>query len=330
MTASPPGAEQPAAPANRRRWLPYAIAIGVVIVLDLVAAVLVPPVQTSLGFSELIREFVRTNFEPIAPHVVFVLVPGSGTFTISSTLLTEWLVMVVLLVGAFLITRNLKEIPGRVQSAVEYLYEGFEGFVKSLGGPGTERYVPLFLSLFLLIIASNWTGLLPLVGKVELFRAPTSDVNVTFGLALVSFSIFHIEGVRRLGLTGYLSKFFNFRGFRRSPFDGVVDLLVGLLEFVLEFFKPLTLALRLFANIYGGEIVLGVMTALLIAILPLPFLALELFVGFVQALVFAMLTVVFTLIAIEGHEEEEPVPHPVAEAAAAPERRRVPELTPTT
>jgi F-type H+-transporting ATPase subunit a len=308
------------------------IAAAVVVVLDIVAAVVVPPVSEPGSPTELIRTFVRTNFEPIAPHVVFRIVPGSETFTISSTLLTEWLVMAVLIVLVWLVTRDLKPVPGRAQSVAEYVVDGFSGFVRSLGGPETQRYVPLFLALFLLIIASNWSGLLPGVGKIELFRAPTSDVNVTFGLALVSFVIFHVEGVRRLGFRGYLSKFFNFRGFRRSPFDGVVDLLVGLLEFLLEFFKPLTLALRLFANIYGGEIVLGVMTALLFAILPLPFLLLEAFVGFVQALVFAMLTVVFTLIAIEGHEEHEPAPHtaPATEPEAAPRPRPVPELKPTT
>jgi len=319
------------ASAPRRRWLPYLVAVGVVLVLDVLAALVVPPVNEAGSPSDLIRTFVKTNFEPIAPHVVFRIVPGSETFTISSTLLTEWIVMAVLIVVVWLVSRNLKPIPGRVQAAAEYVIEGFTGFVRSLGGPETERYVALFLGLFILIVACNWSGLLPGVGKVELVRAPTSDVNVTLGLALVSFVIFHVEGVRRLGFGGYLSKFFNFRGFRRSAFDGVVDLLVGLLEFLLEFFKPLTLALRLFANIYGGEIVLGVMTALLFAILPLPFLFLEAFVGFVQALVFAMLTVVFTLIAIEGHEEHEPVAQhaPTAVPDKTPRPKGVPELTPS-
>ena len=114
------------------------------------------------------------------------------------------------------------------------------------------------------------------------------------------------RGSARSGLRGYLGKFFNFSGFKRSPFEGVVDLFVGILEFLLEFFKPLTLSLRLFANVYGGEIVLGVITALIIAIVPVAFLGLELFVGFMQALVFSTLTVVFTLIAIEGPHGAEP------------------------
>jgi F-type H+-transporting ATPase subunit a len=298
-----------------RRWWPYLAAVVIVLVLDLAAAIVVPPA----GYPDIL-----TNLEPIAPHVVYTLVPGSDTFTISATILTEWLVMAVVLVLAFLVVRRLTVVPGRLQSAVEYVYEGFEGFVISLGGAPARRYVPLFLALFLLIIASNWSGLLPLVGKVEFIRAPTSDVNITFGLALVSFVIFHYEGVRVLGLGGYLSKFFNLHGFRESLFDGFVGLLIGLLEFVLEFFKPLTLALRLFANIYGGELVIGVMTALLIAILPLPFIALEVFVGFMQALVFALLTVMFTLIAIEGHGEEAAHPRPAEAPAAEPAHGALP------
>src|SRR3990172_3501722 len=178
----------------------------------------------------------------------------------------------------------------------------------SLGGAPARRYVPLFLALFLFIIFSNWSGLIPGVGKIEFLRAPTSDINVTFGLALVSFTTFHFEGIRQLGLGGYLGKFFTLRGFKRGAFDGFIDLFVGILEFFLEFFKPLTLSLRLFANIYGGELVLGVMTGLLVAVAPIAFLGLELFVGFMQALVFSILTLMFTLIAIEGHHDEEHAP----------------------
>jgi F-type H+-transporting ATPase subunit a len=291
--------------SQRRMWIGL---IAAIIVFDVIAAVLVPPVAKAGPGNpcEFPRCGVDALLEPIAPNVVAVLVPGSETFTISSTILTTWIVMALVLVGVLLATRGMTPVPGRVQNFVEWVTESMGGFAASFGGQEALRYVPLFLGLFAFIIVANWIGLIPIASRIEWLRAPTSDINVTFGLALVSFVTFHFEGIRILGLRTYLGKFFNFSGFRRSAFDGVVDLFVGLLEFFLEFFKPMTLALRLFANIYGGELVLGVMTALFIAILPIAFLGLELFVGFMQALVFSTLTVVFTLIAIEAPHGAEP------------------------
>lgn len=293
------------APSQRNVWL---ILIAAVIAFDIAVAFLVPPVARAgpTAPCDFPRCGVEALLEPIAPHTVFEIVPGSHTFTISSTILTTWIVMAFVLGSLLLATRNLSAIPGRVQNLLEWTVESLGGFAMSFGGPEARRYVPLFLGFFAFIMVSNWSGLIPIVGRVEFLRAPTSDINVTFGLAIVSFVTFHVEGIRTLGLRTYLGKFFNFSGFRRSPFEGVVDLFVGVLEFLLEFFKPLTLSLRLFANVYGGEIVLGVMTALLIAVVPIAFLGLELFVGFMQALVFSTLTVVFTLIAIEGPHSVEP------------------------
>ncbi|MBA2255075.1 MAG: F0F1 ATP synthase subunit A [Chloroflexi bacterium] len=304
------GLDAPPAPAPKASRRSLYLAILAVLVIDVLAIIFMAPAN----FPDP-KTGINANLEFIPPHVLVDLAPSgehavtSGlTVTahpsITSTIFTMWIVMVILVILAFVATRGLKMIPGRVQNFVEYVYSGLEGFAMELGGPPARRYVSLFLTLFLFIILANWSGLVPFVGKVEFLRAPTSDVNITFGLALVSFFTFHVEGVRVLGFRGYFGKFFNFRGFRRSPFDGFIDLFVGLLEFVLEFFKPVTLALRLFANIYGGELVLSVMTVLLISVLPLPFLGLELFVGFMQALVFAILTLTFTLIAIEGHHDE--------------------------
>ncbi len=284
------------------------LAIAAVVAVDVLAAFVVPPFGAGGQFP---RDAIIQNLEALAPHVLFELAPG---FTITSTILTSWLVMAVVIVGVWLATRRLREVPSGAQNLFEYMYESLGGFAESLGGPAARRYVPLFLGLFLFIVFSNWSGLIPFVGKVEFLRAPTSDINVTLGLALVSFTTFHVEGIRRLGVRGYLGKFFSLRGFRRSAFDGFIDLFVGVLEFFLEFFKLLTLSLRLFANIYGGELVLGVMTGLLVVVAPIAFLGLEVFVGFMQALVFAILTMMFTLLAIEGHGGEEHASH---EAAAA-------------
>jgi F-type H+-transporting ATPase subunit a len=184
----------------------------------------------------------------------------------------------------------------------------------SLGGPKAKAFIPLFASLFVFIILANWIGLVPPVGKVHELRAPTSDINVTLGLAIVSFLTFHVSGVRHLGVGGYLGKFFSLREFRNGVAAGSIALFVGLMEFILEFVKPITLAMRLFGNIYGGELALAVITSLTIAIVPVLLIGLETFVGFVQALIFSVLTLIFTMLAIEGHHDEHHEPSDNVEA----------------
>jgi F-type H+-transporting ATPase subunit a len=284
-----------ASPARTRsRYLPLWIALAAVLVVDVAAAIVV-------GFPG----YPNIKIEPIAPRVLFPL----GPFTITDSIVTTWVVGGALLVLAILLTRGLRLIPGTVQNAVEWIYESLANFVVSLGGPEAKRYAPLFVALFLFLLLSNWSGVIPFFGKVQWLRAPTSDLNVTAGLAIVSFFTFHIEGVRVLGARRYIGKFVNLSGFRNGPVDGAIDLFVGLLEGLLEFLKPVTLALRLFGNVWGGEVMLTVMTALLLAVLPLPFLGLELFIGLIQAFIFAILTLVFTLLALTSHDEghEEPL-----------------------
>ena len=293
---------------TRSRYLPLWIAIAAVLVVDVAAAIVV-------GFPG----YPNIEIEPIAPTVLFPV----GPFTITNSIVTTWIVGAVIVVLAVVLTRGLRPIPGTVQNAVEWIYESLSNFVVSLGGPQAKRYAPLFVALFLFILASNWSGVIPFFGKVKWLRAPTSDLNVTAGLAIVSFLTFHVEGVRVLGVRRYLGKYINLRGFRNGPVDGAIDLFVGLLEGLLEFLKPVTLALRLFGNVWGGEVMLSVMTALLLAVLPLPFLGLELFIGLIQAFIFAILTLVFTVLALESHDDEEhaaqahPEPAPTASAAAA-------------
>jgi F-type H+-transporting ATPase subunit a len=237
--------------------------------------------------------------------------------SVTNTILTMWIVSALLVVALILLTRKRTMIPGRGQNAIEALYDGLQGFAVSLGGPAAKKYVPLFVTLFIYILASNWSGLLPFVGRIELFRAPTSDVNITIGLALVSFAIFHIEGVRALGIGGYLSKFFPISAFRDGIGAGVIAMFVGIIELMLEFVKPLTLSMRLFGNVYGGSVALGVILSLTIAFIPVALYALELMLNAVQALIFSVLTLMFTLAAIEGHHGEdehhkdEPVAHPL-------------------
>src|SRR5207342_235879 len=158
---------------------------------------------------------------------------------------------------------------------------------------------------FLLILFDNWVGLVPPVGKVEFLRAPSSDVNITIGMALVAFVIFEVEGFRKLGVGGYLGKFFPIYEFRNGIGAGIIAMFVGLIELMLEFVKPVTLSMRLFGNIYGGEVALAAVSALFLVVLPVAMYGLEVILNFVQALIFSVLTLIFTLLAIESHEHEE-------------------------
>jgi F-type H+-transporting ATPase subunit a len=124
-------------------------------------------------------------------------------------------------------------------------------------------------------------------------------------MALVAFVIFEVEGFRRLGVGGYLGKFFPFYEFRNGIGAGIIALFVGLIELMLEFVKPVTLSMRLFGNIYGGEVALGVMTTLTVLFIPVALIGLELMLNAIQALIFSVLTLIFITLAIESHHEEE-------------------------
>jgi F-type H+-transporting ATPase subunit a len=225
--------------------------------------------------------------------------------SISNTILTMWIVMAIVLVGAVLMVRGAKLVPGRGQNVIETVYEFLSDFGVGIAGPAARPYIPIFAAAFILILFDNWIGLVPPVGKIDLLRAPSSDVNITIGMALVSFTIFHVEGIRHLGLGGYLGKFFPIYEFRNGIGAGIIAMFVGLIELMLEFVKPVTLSMRLFGNIYGGEVALGVITTLTISFIPVLLIALELMLNAIQALIFSVLTLMFIVLAIESHHEEE-------------------------
>ena len=275
-------------------------ALGV-LALDIVAVI----VTNSAGLEGFPGGVIAKALEPIVPHAVINL--GSEEHhvatlfdfypSITGSIIMSWIVMAVVIVPLTIFARRLKEIPSGVQNALEFAIEGLTSFAMGIGGPGAKRFITFFLACFLFIAVSNWSGLIPGVGRIHEFRAPTSDVNVTVGLALVAFVYFHYQGVRALGVGGYLGKFFTLKG-------GVVGLFVGVLEFFLELVKPITLAMRLFGNIYGGELALTVMTTITLAYIPVALYGLELFVGLMQGIIFSVLVLVFTMLAMEGHHEE--------------------------
>ena len=311
------GAADPAPKSGRglsRRWFTL---IGLVVVLNIVAFILVPPFPKGGQPGEACPYpvcFIQGTLEFPTPHTVLALTdaspPGASqliTFypSISSTLLTMWIVMALVIVGSVLMVRRNELIPGRAQNIFEAFYEFLSDFGMGIAGPAARPYIPLFAAFFLLILFSNWIGLVPPVGRIQELRAPSSDVNITLGLALVAFIVFEAEGFRKLGVRGYLGKFFPLYEFKNGIAAGGIALFVGLVELMLEFVKPITLSMRLFGNIYGGEVALGVMTALTIAFIPVGLIGLEVMLNAIQALIFSVLTLMFIVLAIESHEHEE-------------------------
>ena len=311
------GVANPPAPTKRRRLSPKWLAlIGGVLVVDAIAFVAFPPPNKENPGEPCAFPvcFITGSLEFPAPHNVIDFAPESAaaagglvTFhpAISNTLFTMWIVMALVIVGAWLMVRGAKLIPGRAQNLFEWFYEFLGNFGIGIAGEAGRPYLPIFLGAFLLIVFDNWIGLVPPVGKIELLRAPSSDVNITLGMALVSFVTFEFLGFWKLGVAGYLGKFFPLYEFKKGIGAGVIALFVGLVELMLEFVKPVTLSFRLFGNIYGGEVALGVITSLTIAIIPVALLALELMLNAIQALIFSVLTLIFIVLAIESHHEEE-------------------------
>ena len=328
-SVQPATTEDPPPTGGRSRKVTWLLIVGLVLLANVAAFIIAPPFDprpANPGDPCVYPVcFINGTLEFPAPHVLLPVGHHSPAglviwdISVSSSMFTMWIISAIIIVTLVVMTRGLKRLPGRGQNAIEAVYEGLEGFGTSLGGPAARPYIPLFVILFLYILLSNWSGLLPFVGRIPYLRAPTSDVNTTIGLALVSFSIFHIEGVRRLGLGGYLGKFFPIGEFKNGIGAGIIAMFVGLVELMLEFVKPLTLSMRLFGNIYGGEVALGVITALTLAFIPLALYGLELMLNLVQALIFSVLTLMFILAAIEGHHGEdehhkdEPVATPVGQ-----------------
>jgi F-type H+-transporting ATPase subunit a len=303
-------------PRKRRvsgRWVAFILGV---ILIDAIAFVAVPPPNKDNPGQPCAFPvcFITGSLEFPAPHNVVDFAPDSApaatdlvTFhpAISNTLFTMWIVMLLVVIGSALMVRGAKLLPGRAQNLFEWFYEFLGDFGVGIAGEAGRPYLPIFLGAFLLIVFDNWIGLVPPVGKIELLRAPSSDVNITLGMALVSFATFEFLGFWKLGVGGYLGKFFPIYEFKKGIGAGIIAMFVGLIELMLEFVKPVTLSFRLFGNIYGGEVALGVITSLTIVLIPVALLALELMLNAIQALIFSVLTLIFIVLAIESHHEEE-------------------------
>lgn len=252
----------------------------------------------------------------LAPERLFEI----GSIPITNTIINAWIAIAIFLILGILIKRSTKLIPGKLQNTCEYFLEGLLGYFDQVTNDRrkTMKFLPIVGSIFFFILLSNWLGLLPGTGSITmghnmLLRPANTDLNLTVAMALVAVVASHIWGFVAVGVFTYLNKFIQIgtlvKSLKKGPiaiFTALVEMMVGVIEIISEIAKVISLSLRLFGNIFAGEILLTVMSSLLAFFVPTPFMLLELLVGIIQAGVFAMLTLVYMTVAtMEPHGEEE-------------------------
>lgn len=265
---------------------------------------------------------------PVAAEPIYHV----GSFVITNSMLNAWIAVVFFVIIAFVARTQKALVPRGFQNAIEGVVEFLLSEVEKVAGDikKARQFLPIVGTIFLFILFSNWIGLLPgtgsigvwgeVHGKIELIpllRPAASDLNLTLAIALFAVLTSHIMAIVTIGPVNHISKFLNIRGifhaFAKGPMAVAVACIefgVGLIEIVGEMAKVVSLSLRLFGNIFAGEVLITVMLGLLAFAVPIPFMFLELLVGAVQATVFAMLTLAYLVVATDdhgGHEETEGV-----------------------
>ncbi|NBR84281.1 MAG: ATP synthase F0 subunit A [Verrucomicrobia bacterium] len=241
-----------------------------------------------------------------------------GPLMVTNSMIVTLLVALVMVIVAQLATRNVESVPNGIQNFVEWLVDGMHGFICTLLGEDMgKRTFWFFGSLFFFILFTNWAGLIPGVGTITyggepILRGGNADLNTTSAMAVLFTVLWFYWSVSALGPGGFLKHIFAAGGGGNKGFMGVfmiaVFFFVGVIEVISIAFRPVSLSFRLFGNVFAGENILESMMTIvpwLGWIIPLPFYFLELLVGIVQALVFTLLTAVFTSLMCSAHGHEE-------------------------
>jgi F-type H+-transporting ATPase subunit a len=240
---------------------------------------------------------------------------------ITNTMIGAWLTILVMGGIAYAATRRMRLVPRGLQNVMEAAVEMLINFVESIAGKENGRkFFPVVATIFIFVIANAWLALFPGFMSIGLwhghgeeqvlvpfFRGANTDVNFPLALALVSFVFVEYWGFRSHGFIRYMSKFVNVRqyfgGMGQMLRSGIIDIFVGFIEMVSEMVRIMSFTFRLFGNMTAGEILIFSMMFLIPWVAAIPFYGLELFIGFVQALIFCGLTLVFLVIAVASHEE---------------------------
>ncbi len=250
-----------------------------------------------------------------------------GPLPVTNSLLTAWIAVAVLVIFSLVLRSRLQRVPRGIQNFFEVIVDGALNMADTITNDRakTLKFFPIVFALFLFILLNNWMGLLPGIGTVgfiaqhdghnvlvPFFRGGTADLNTTLALALFAVVGSHIAGVFMIGFWQHLNKFININAIIEIPKKVLKDptvilvnpikAFVGLIEIIGEAAKVASLSFRLFGNVFAGEVLLASMAALVAFLVPIPFMFLELIVGIIQALIFAVLTLVYMSIATTAEE----------------------------
>jgi len=269
------------------------------------------------------HEIKEEHAVPLKPDVLLHV----GPLAVTNSMVVTWIVAAAILVCARLATRKIKPVPAGLQNFWEWLVEGLYNFLENIIGRDlVRRTFWFFATIFIFILFVNWFGLIPGVGTIgwghyepngafqidrPLLRGGNADLNMTAAMSMIFFACWVIWAIQSNGVGGFLMHIFgpkgDSKGLMKIAMVGVF-FAVGLLEVVSILFRPISLSFRLFGNVYAGETILESMSHMVPALawlIPIPFYFMELLVGVVQALVFMLLTAVFTLLIAKhepGHE----------------------------
>lgn len=245
-----------------------------------------------------------------------------GIFPVTNSIINTWIAVLLFFgLAVALKSKKITSVPKGLQNFLEYVMETLLGFIDSVthNRKKSERFLPIVGTVFLFILVLNWMGQLPGTGSIgwregskllPFLRPGTSDLNTTLALAVFAVISTHVFGVVTIGFFKYFNKFIYLGGLWKAVkslkpmdiFTALINFFIGIIEVFSEVSKTISLSLRLFGNIFAGEVLLTVMASLAAFIVPLPFMFLELLVGAVQATIFTMLTLVFLEVATsEAH-----------------------------
>src|SRR5882724_775508 len=236
----------------------------------------------------------------LSSESLFHLGPVNITNTLVDTLLVDGMIIAL----ALYVKNHVSVVPTFFQGIIELAIDGFYNLTQSVAGERTKKIFPYVMSFFLFILFSNWSGLLPIITAfgihrgdefIPLIRSASTDLNTTLALALVSLVATHTMSINTLGIKSYLNRFFSL-----NP----LALYTGILELISEFTKIISFSFCLFGNIFVGEVMLASLSAIFAFLLPIPIILYELFVGVIQATIFALLTMAFMGIFTTSHNAD--------------------------
>ncbi|HEY2125081.1 MAG TPA: F0F1 ATP synthase subunit A [Chthoniobacterales bacterium] len=255
-----------------------------------------------------------------------------GKFTVTNSMFFTWVIAAGIIVSAQVAMRNVKAIPDGKQNFWEWMVESLYNFLESIiGSELVRKTFWFFATLFILILFVNWSGLIPGIGTIgwghhdpatgaflverPLLRGGNADLNMTMAMAIVFFVLWIYWALQTQGVGGVLKEIFGAKGESKGFMKllmGVIFFLAGMLEIISILFRPVSLSFRLYGNVYAGETMLETMSHMvpsLAWLIPIPFYFMEVLVGIVQALVFMLLTAVFTLLIAQHQPGSEGAPH---------------------